>query len=106
MKCLSKIFPRNGQNELARELRLAQAYRNVFRGEPSKDCQDIVLADLAYHSGFSMVTPAAATDAELRHNEGKRHLFARITVFLNLGQEDVYALEVAARTEAAQGQTF
>lgn len=96
---LSYFFPDNSK-VLAREQRLTQAYNSVFRGSPSSEDQSIVLADLAFHSGFSMVSPPSVSDAELRVNEGKRTMFARIRARINLTPQDHDALDNAARREA------
>lgn len=90
---------------LQREHRLSEAYRAVFQGSPSREDQEMVLADLAHHSGFAMVSLPETSDAELRHNEGKRHLFSRIRSYMNLSDRDALALENAARREAAMFQS-
>jgi len=98
-RSISKIIPwKNAVYQ--KEERLGQAYRAVFSGSPSREDQEIVLADLAYHSGFAMVTPPDVSDAVLRHREGQRHLFSRIKQYLNLSPESVRELEIAAREEA------
>lgn len=84
-----------------KEKRLQEAYARVFTGDPSSEDQELVLADLAFYSGFAMVTPPDASPDFLRHTEGKRDLFARIRRHLNLSHSDVLALENAARQEAA-----
>jgi len=74
----------------------------VFQnGGASDDDRQIVLADLAYYSGFAMITAPEFSDSVLRQNEGKRGLFARSKGFLTLASSDIDALENAARTEAA-----
>lgn len=98
------LFPQP-QNLYAREQRLTRAYNNVFRGNPSKEDQDLVLVDLAYHSGFSMVSPSDVSDAELRTREGKRALFALIRSKLTLTPRDIDALDNAARREAMMSFT-
>lgn len=102
-KHIRNLFPRRDQT-LQRELRLTQAYQAVFRGSPSRDDQELVLADLAYLSGFSMVSPATVPDAELRFTEGKRFLFATLKARLNLAPNDMEAIENAARREAAMAE--
>lgn len=98
-RSISTLFP-DSRASYQKEYRLKQAYDQVFTGSPSKEDQELVLADLAFHSGFAMVSPPTVSDVELRHNEGKRALFARIRAFLNLSQSDDMALENAARREA------
>lgn len=98
---ISRMFP-SKESVYERELRLAAAYRRVFKhGGASDTDRELVLADLAYQSGFSMITPATEPTAVLRQNEGKRELFARIRGFLNLEPANIEELENAARFEAA-----
>jgi hypothetical protein len=98
---LAHLFPRKREQAMQRERRLMQAYQNVFRGNPSRECQELVLADLAHLSGFAMVSGPSTPDNELWFNEGKRFLFSRVRAYLNLTPEDADALDLAARREAA-----
>ncbi len=91
---------------MQRELRLTEAYRNVFGGSPTREDQELVLVDLAKYAGWSMVTPPDVPDSVLRQNEGKRELFLRIRSFLNLNDSDVLAIENAARREAVMSEEF
>lgn len=100
-RSVSQLF-QDRRASVQKTKRLHDAYRRVFQGSPSEEDQEIVLADLAYYAGFSMVSiPDHTSDAQLRHNEGKRDLFARIRAHLNVSHEDELALENAARREAA-----
>jgi hypothetical protein len=99
-RSISRYFP-DLRQAYSRELRKAQAYKAVFQGSPTREDQEIVLADLACASGWLRITPDAASDARLRMQEGKRALYAHIWSFLSLNGEDVMALENAARREAA-----
>ena len=97
------IFPRGKRRGMQAELRKQQAYQNVFHGNPSREDQSIVLADLANVSGFYRVTAAkGSTSRELWQAEGARLLFgATIYANLTLSEADRLALEQAARREAA-----
>lgn len=99
-RSLVTIFGRRKARSAEAQLRLTQSYRRVFRGSPSPEDQQIVLADLACHSGFSRVSSYAVSASELRHREGMRELFSHIHRHLNLAPEDVASLENAARLEA------
>ena len=82
------------------QLRLTQAYRNVFRGSPSPECQSIVLADLASHSRFYRVSSSSVHADTLRHQEGMRELYSHIFRHLSLAPDDLVSLENAARVES------
>lgn len=97
-------YPR-AEQVYQREQRLTEAYRSVFTGHPSKNDQELVLTNLAYLTGFSMVSGPEVSDAELRTNEGKRTVFALIRSRINLSAQDLDALELAARREAAMVQS-
>lgn len=81
-------------------LTLTQAYRNLFDGRAAKREAQMVLADLANHSGFYQVLPPGAGPSELAEANGKRAVFGRLFRFLRLSEEEVRALEEAARQEA------
>lgn len=82
------------------EQRLAAAYREVF-SKPSEDIE-IVLADLAAQTGFYLVDPPGAdfTLYQAGYNAGQRAAFGRLFHFLSLSDEQLRALEEAARQEA------
>jgi len=84
------------------ELKLANAYRSVF-GKDGENTE-IVLADLAAHTGFYMVEPPGADLSQFQagYNAGQRAAFGRLFQFLTLSDEQMRALEVAARQEAEQ----
>lgn len=104
-RALSSYFPEwhkkpQPMNALAQ---LGDAYRAVFDGRSTEAQREIVLADLAAQSGFYRVTvpsPALA-DRDLWFAEGRRSMFAEIFAHLSLADDDVKALENAARREAA-----
>ena len=60
----------------------------------------MVLADLANHSGFYQVMPPGTPMADLMEANGKRAVFGRLFRFLRLSEDEVRALEEAARQEA------
>lgn len=79
---------------------LSRAYRAVFRGDPSKAQQDMVLSDLAASCGFYMISPEDTDPYVQKYREGKRAAFAEIFSHLSLGPEEMTALENAARRDA------
>ena len=79
---------------------LTQAYRNLFDGRATKQEAQMVLADLANHSGFYQVLPPGAGASELAEANGKRAAFGRLFRFLRLSTEELAELEQAARQEA------
>ncbi len=79
---------------------LTRAYRNLFDGRATKQEAQMVLADLANHSGFYQVLPPGAGVSELAEANGKRATFGRLFRFLRLSEEEVRGLEEAARQEA------
>lgn len=100
---LSSLFKRGRRRGMQAELRLKLAYQAVFRGNPGREDQAIVLADLANKAGFYRATAAkGTTDQELWQIEGARLHYGQ-TVFANLElpQAEMQALEQAARMEAA-----
>lgn len=80
-----------------RELKLANAYRDVFkRGEQP----EMILADLAQFTGFYAVAEPNTSNEALQYNAGQRAAFARILHFLTLSDTDMQGLEQAARAES------
>jgi len=84
------------------EQRLTSAYKEVF-GKSSEDVE-VVLADLAAHTGFYLVEPPGADLSQFQagYNAGQRAAFGRLFHFLSLSDERMRALEEAARAEAEQ----
>lgn len=84
------------------EQRVTQAYRAVF-GKQSEDVE-IVLADLAAHTGFYLVEPPGADLSQYQagYSAGQRAAFGRLFHFLTLSDERMRALEEAARAESEQ----
>jgi len=84
------------------EHRLAEAYKAVF-GKQSEDIE-IVLADLAAHTGFYLVEPPGAdlSPYQAGYSAGQRAAFGRLFHFLTLSDERMRSLEEAARAEAEQ----
>lgn len=97
---VSRLIPRKFGKRYEQEHRLTLAYRRVFAGNPSRDDQAVVLADLLKHSGHHRITlPSGDASSALWFNEGKRAMYSRISSFLTLSDDDVAALENAARYE-------
>ncbi len=101
---LSRKFGIRTKSMLA-QYELGEAYRRVFKGNPSRADQETVLADLAAKMGWNQVTaPGVASNEQLWFNEGKRASFAFIFAQLSLSGDDVVALENAVRHEAAAAE--
>ncbi len=90
-------FPKSRSQKA--QVELTKAYREVFTGRPDKAQQELVLADLMAKSGWNRVSPPTMSSEQLWHREGKRTFFAVIFGHLSLADEDVRALENAARLE-------
>lgn len=84
------------------EQQLVAAYRSVF-GRKGEDVE-IVLADLAAHTGFYLVEPPGSDLSQFQagYNAGQRAAFGRIFHFLSLSDDHLRALEIAARQESEQ----
>ena len=72
--------------------RLARAYRSVFATGEGQ----MVLADLARHSGFYRITERGASEV-IQYNEGMRATFWRIFSMLRLTHADMTRLAREAR---------
>jgi len=90
--------------ELKYALDLSAAYRSVFQGNPDRQQQQAVLADLAARCHWNQITvpTSKASSEELWFREGKRAAFSEIFSHLSLSPEDLQALENAARHEAVR----
>lgn len=96
---LEKFGARRKSYEALAEL--TKAYQSVFYGNPSRDQQEMVLADLHRVSGIQRITAPPQTSEELWFNEGRRSLYAHIFGFLRFDDQQLRALEEAALREAA-----
>ena len=83
------------------EQRCQQAYHAVFRGSPTRQDQEIVMADLASYTGFFKFYPKDVSGGALRYTEGRRSVYGRIHGHLTMTDEQHTALQQAARAEAA-----
>lgn len=62
----------------------------------------MVLIDLADYTGFYRVTPPEGGDRDVVvFNEGMRTVYGRIFQFLRMSNDEIVALETAARETAA-----
>jgi hypothetical protein len=100
MKYWHRLTHKFSRKQLEGQLALTRAYQAVFRGSPDRVQQEMVLADLAAHSGFYQVSPHDVSSSSLAYREGRRSLFGVITGHLSLSPDDVLAIENAARHEA------
>lgn len=88
----------HGDESLA-DAQLVAAYNSVFA--QGREDVEMVLTDLASHSGFFKVDERGASADDLNFDGGKRAAFARIWSFLTLTDQQLELLENAARDEAA-----
>lgn len=91
---------KDGQ-EPARRKRLIEAYEALFGGRGGKEDADLVLADLAFESGYFFVDDGSASDAQLRHDSGRRFLFGRIARFLSLSAGELAEIQRAISASLA-----
>ena len=98
MKWRSRLSQAKAPSE--QELKLAHAYREVF-GKRS-EAVEMVLADFAAFTGFYNVAPPGTSGDALQYDAGMRAAFARIFNFISLSDEQMQALEKAARAESEQ----
>lgn len=82
------------------EVQLTNAYKAVF-GKQDEHVE-IVLADLAAHTGFYLVEPPGSDLSlyQAGYSAGQRAAFGRLFQFLSLPDEQLRELEEAARREA------
>lgn len=101
-RSLHTVLGRDKSGDMRRQARLTQAYRAVFQPGLSASSEDkeIVLADLLHRSGFNKYFGPEVSSDHLRYAEGMRALYGHIFGFLSLSDEDMAALERAARVEA------
>jgi hypothetical protein len=98
------LFEEGSRRSPEAKLRLAQAYTAVFRGNPTRQDQDIVITDLADHCGFYRVLPQGASPDERSYREGQRSAYGRIVSHLSMTWDEIRAFERAARKEAFVNQ--
>jgi|SRR5690606_19704852 len=97
-RSVSSGLPKGSRRGAKAAEKLVGAYREVFK--IGREEAEIVLADLAEHSGFYRFTPPVSGELEMAFNEGKRAVFAHIFNLLRMTDEEVRNLEMAARHEA------
>lgn len=95
MSGVSSKFPRGERRGATAHIRLANAYRNIFRGEDGK----IVLADLALACGYGTAVPRGTPSDVLRDIEGEKRLFVRILKHVEMTEQELAGLHHAARME-------
>lgn len=95
----NRFLPRFRRGAGAR-IDLAMAYQRLFAGRGSKEDAEIVLADLGAWSGFYQVYGPGVSADDRAHRDGMRAVYGRIFRFLRMTDDEVRALETAARAEA------
>lgn len=86
--------------QITAQKKLTDSYRDVF-GKQS-EAVEMVLADLAAHTGFYQVEPPGDMSAyQAGYRNGLRAAFGRLFHFLSLSDQQMAALEEAARLEAS-----
>lgn len=102
MRFWHRLSRKHKRNSIEGQLVLGNAYRAVFYGNPDRQQQQMVLADLAARCGWGQTKlPQYASSRELWFSEGKRSAYGEIHAFLSLTHEDILALDNAVRHEAA-----
>lgn len=91
-------YPDSHSRGAVAQKRLTQAYRDVFCRKD--ESTEIVLADLANYCGFYKVPPIGSPPETLLVDQGLRAAFGRLFSFLALTDDQLAALEGAARREA------
>lgn len=88
----------------AAEQQIVAAYQEVFGREG--EAVELVLSDLAAHTGFYRVEPPNGdlSAYQAGYSNGLRAAFGRLFQFLSLSDEQLRALEEAARREASAEQ--
>jgi hypothetical protein len=81
-------------------LELTASYRRLFSGQGGKGDAEAVLADLANYSGFYRVNEVGVSGEARAFTDGGRAVYGRIFRFLRLTDDELRALEEAARQEA------
>lgn len=89
---LARGVPRN---DMTRDARLMEAYTAFAEGRASRDDADLVLVDLAVHSGYFHVSERGSTGTEMAYDAGARSVFARIMFMLNLPMDRIADLQRA-----------
>lgn len=86
------------------EQQLVAAYGEVFGKQT--EAVELVLSDLAAHTGFYRVEPPSGdlSAYQAGYSNGLRAAFGRLFQFLSLSDEQLRALEEAARREASAEQ--
>lgn len=102
---LLQRFGHSRRSSYEATVELTKAYQSVFYGNPGRDQQEMVLADLHRVSGFQRITAPPQSTEELWYNEGRRSLYAHIFGFLRFDDTQLRALEEAAIREAAAEQS-
>ena len=104
MMSIAKFFGMALSRTARAQQRLREAYEHLFTGQGSPEEAEMVLSDLARHSGYYNTASPDVSTEELWCREGKRELFGRILQFLNLPDEARDQLNAAVMRENAASQ--
>jgi len=89
---LARGVPRN---DTTRDARLVAAYEAFMRGAASREDAELILVDLAVHSGYFHVSERSSSGTEMAYDAGSRAVFARIMFMLNLPMDRIADLQRA-----------
>lgn len=89
---LARDVPRN---DLTRDTRLSAAYAAFLKGGASREDAELILVDLAVHSGYFHVSERGSSGTEMAYDAGARSVFARIMFMLSLPMDRIADLQRA-----------
>jgi hypothetical protein len=96
---LASELNQGNRRSVEARLRLAQAYRSVFK-DGSVDA-DLVLSDLAEYAGWYKVVDPSAGPYVMTDANARRAVFGRLFHWLRLTSNEIEELERAVRLEQA-----
>lgn len=80
-------------SEAAVDQRLQQAYAAFFSGTPRREDCDIILADLAFYSGYYNTTSMETPADQVKYSEGRRDVFGRMVRYANMPLAELSELQ-------------
>lgn len=101
---ISDRHPYGKRRAAMAKLDLSTAYQRVFAGTGDEQQAQMVLADLAQFAGFYAVSGGSNDPVALGRFEGGRAVFGRIMSHVNMTDQELDALQRAARQESIVNQ--